>query len=418
MAQVRIRVYRHRIIDLPLIGPKYHYYYDVSRATGLSVTGAPQFGTPDLTVHGVAFNHDTQTATGVGFDTDQLVVSIHPESFAFSPLDEVVGSHIIETGTSGVVAQEFREYRFSEGPKNSMIITDSAIAAQLTDFQNAINGGDLQYLNTFIGESQNSNSVARSGLTLHGVEDDDISGLDFSSSNMPGGDRDLIQSKERLGLEPDTDNTFCFAAGTPVDMADGSKNPIEQIKIGDEVLAYDPFAENGRGGLSPRRVTQTYVTPNRIVIDFWGTKVTPGHVFLRGDGDKEGQHQMLMDIILDDGAVVREDGTLIRAATGCEVGSRGDQWLVLGYFYDDADYVARKGEVRIAKIRAGTRMLTDDGKDWCFLDTLDRDGFRLERGAVAKEGEELHPMYFLGPPPKPQDYICLLYTSPSPRDRG
>jgi hypothetical protein len=136
---------------------------------------------------------------------------------------------------------------------------------------------------------------------------------------------EIIDVDDIVDDKPDTG--LCFAAGTPVDMADGSKKPIEQIKIGDEVMAYDPFAENGRSGLSPKRVTQTHVTPNRIVIDFWGTKVTPGHVFLLGDGDAEGQHQMLMDIILDDGAVVRDDGTLIRAATGCEVGSRGDQWL-------------------------------------------------------------------------------------------
>ncbi|NKB19907.1 MAG: hypothetical protein GKS01_05105 [Alphaproteobacteria bacterium] len=398
MAQVRIRVFRHKIIDLPIIGPKYHYYYDVSRATGLSPNGNLIFGSPDLTVHGVAFNHDTQTAVSVGSDTDQLVVSVHPGTFSFASSDQIVGSQIIDTGGSGVTAQQFKEYRFNQGAKDSLIITDAAIAQELTNFQSAINGGDLQYLNTFIGESQNSNSVARSGITLHGVEDDDINGLDFGSSNMPGGDRDLLQAKERLDRPEDVN--FCFAAGTPVDMADGSKKSIEQIKIGDEVMAYDPFAENGRGGLSPKRVTQTHVTPNRIVIDFWGTKVTPGHVFLRGDGDAEGQHQMLMDIIRDDGVVVRDDGTLIRASTNCEVGSDGDR-LINVLWRTDNDSTVRQGQVRAGAIPAESKR-----GDMTYMDILAEGGYTLlPDGNIVRDGEAPQPLTYRGVLPKPEDYL-------------
>ena len=51
------------------------------------------------------------------------------------------------------------------------------------------------------------------------------------------------------------DERFCFAAGTLIDMADGTQRPIEQIKVGDRVVAYDETAEHGRGALVPSRVT-------------------------------------------------------------------------------------------------------------------------------------------------------------------
>jgi hypothetical protein len=49
--------------------------------------------------------------------------------------------------------------------------------------------------------------------------------------------------------------------------------------------------------------------------------VTPGHVFLCGAGRFQGRHVPLIDILRDDGAVVRQDGSLMRASTGCVVGS-------------------------------------------------------------------------------------------------
>ncbi|MGB0632080.1 MAG: hypothetical protein ACPGRZ_15430 [Alphaproteobacteria bacterium] len=60
----------------------------------------------------------------------------------------------------------------------------------------------------------------------------------------------------------------CFVAGTPVDMADGSRKPIERIEIGDEVMAFDPYLNDGAGGRRPSRVTQTHATPNRVSSTF------------------------------------------------------------------------------------------------------------------------------------------------------
>ncbi|CAN0534530.1 unnamed protein product, partial [Laminaria digitata] len=201
-------------------------------------------------------------------------------------------------------------------------------------------------------------------------------------------------------------DAFCFVAGTMVDMADGTQKPIEKISIGDQVMAFDPFLNEGRGGLRASRITQTHATPNRVVIDFHGTGVTPGHLFLCGDGPDEGDYAMLLDIIRADGAVVRADGSRVRAATNCELGSDGDRMLTVGYFIDSEDAHARQGEVRIARMRAGTRLLSDDGKDWSFLDALAEQDFEFfEDGLVAQAGEEPHPFYYFGAPPKPEDYI-------------
>ncbi|TRU29531.1 MAG: hypothetical protein EWV79_00370 [Microcystis aeruginosa Ma_MB_S_20031200_S102D] len=72
---------------------------------------------------------------------------------------------------------------------------------------------------------------------------------------------------------------YCFTAETPILMSDGTYKPIEQIKIGDEVMAFD-----GLGELQPRKVTQTFITPDQEVVQLGNIKVTLGHHFLQADG--------------------------------------------------------------------------------------------------------------------------------------
>ena len=195
---------------------------------------------------------------------------------------------------------------------------------------------------------------------------------------------------------------YCFAAGTPVELADGSSKPIEQIKIGDEVLAYDAADRKGQGELSPRRVTRTYATPDKLVIDFHGLKVTPGHVFLCGDGEFAGQHRMLMEILRSDGTIVSADGTVLRAATNAPLESREDAFLQVAYLTDGNDALLQSG-----KMRAGTLILTSEGESKTVLACLEEDGYRFdaETGLVAKEGEEPHPLYWYGEIPRPEDYV-------------
>jgi hypothetical protein len=97
--------------------------------------------------------------------------------------------------------------------------------------------------------------------------------------------------------------------------------------------------------LAPRRVTRTFVNDVAHVLDFHGTGVTPGHVFLCGAGRFQGRHVPLLDILRDDGAVVRQDGSLMRASTGCAVGSDADRLI---------EVVAADGTT--GRLRAGTRV--------------------------------------------------------------
>jgi alpha-tubulin suppressor-like RCC1 family protein len=69
----------------------------------------------------------------------------------------------------------------------------------------------------------------------------------------------------------------CFVAGTPITLADGSTKPIEQLVIGDRVLAYDEETQQ----VVPSSVTQTFIhedSDNILLIN--GTlRATANHPF-------------------------------------------------------------------------------------------------------------------------------------------
>lgn len=217
-------------------------------------------------------------------------------------------------------------------------------------------------------------------------------------------DRDfksLEEIKDVLANDEVFRRDLCFAAGTQIDMADGSRKPIERVRIGDWVLAYQGEAAMGRGALLPRKVTQTFATPGRLVLDFHGTKVTPGHVFLCGDGPYEGRYRMLLDILCDDGAVVARDGRRLRAATNFEVGGPEDAMIEVVCVGDGGTGVRARGTVR-----AGTRLIWSDGGESTLFEAIRANGFRiLEDGRVVRPGEEPQPLYFGGDLPKPEDYV-------------
>jgi hypothetical protein len=69
--------------------------------------------------------------------------------------------------------------------------------------------------------------------------------------------------------------------------------------------AYDRTWPCRSATLVPARVTRTFVNDVAHVLDFHGTGVTPGHAFLCGAGRFQGRHVPLLDILRDDGAMVR-----------------------------------------------------------------------------------------------------------------
>lgn len=186
-------------------------------------------------------------------------------------------------------------------------------------------------------------------------------------------------------------------------MADGSTRPIAEISPGDWVVSFDQTAHGGRGGLVPRRVTAVHVNKARHLLNFHGTRVTPGHVFLRA----EGGFAPLLDILRADGAVVDAKGQTIRACTGFPVGSAEDAEIEILFYPHGAD-----GPTIPGKLRGGTRLRMREGSDETetLLEMLARHGCELlSDGTVRKPGREAGPLPWPGAPVEP--YAHLLRVS-------
>ncbi|WP_157070066.1 Hint domain-containing protein [Aureimonas frigidaquae] len=194
----------------------------------------------------------------------------------------------------------------------------------------------------------------------------------------------------------------CFIADTQIAMWNGPDKPIQEIQPGDVVLAYD---ENGF--LHPGRVSRLFRNHSRKVLDLFGVGITPGHLTYCADGPLKGQHVPIIDILRADGAIVLQDGSCVRAATNCPVGSIGDQfvWAVCGELLPS-------GLTRVkerAQLRLGTRFITADGMDCSILETiLQADGIighdGLLRLSADRPGMPFH-WTASSSLPKPEDYV-------------
>ena len=135
----------------------------------------------------------------------------------------------------------------------------------------------------------------------------------------------------------------CFLAGTPILMADGQEKPIEDIRVGDMVMSFDPAADQGRGALVPKPVSRTFQNITRSIVDLRGLHMTPGHVCLTDDG----RFETIAEILLRDGILVEADGTRIRARTGAKLGSMEDTPVLIAYPDE------KTGKEIFVRVRAG-----------------------------------------------------------------
>lgn len=106
-------------------------------------------------------------------------------------------------------------------------------------------GADMGYSFSILGQAEGRLTVTHSRQDAVATAWDGVSVL---TALLPG-------------LKP-----RCFVAGTLVQMADGSTKPIEQVRIGESVLARDP--QTGKTGA--KKVEQTYVrqAPEVITVQF------------------------------------------------------------------------------------------------------------------------------------------------------
>jgi hypothetical protein len=130
------------------------------------------------------------------------------------------------------------------------------------------------------------------------------------------------------------------------------------------------------------------------VLDFHGTGVTPGHVFLCGAGRFAGRHVPLIDILRDDGAVVRQDGSLMRAATGCAVGSDADRLI---------EVVAADGST--GRLRAGTRVAGETGEVTVSALIARAGGVICDGGITLPGATAPQRFVWAGRLPAPEDYV-------------
>lgn len=180
------------------------------------------------------------------------------------------------------------------------------------------------------------------------------------------------------------------------------KKPIEEIGPGDLVLSYDK-----EGRLKPGNVTRLFRNTATHILDFWGSKVTPGHAYLCAKGRYDGEHIPLMDILREDAAVVRADGVEVRANTGVPVGDPLDGFVqvVVGAPTPEGGFEVRKA----GKVRLGSRVILEDGRDFCVADVIAAGGGQVgDDGLIATEGcPEGAPFHwpFGDSLPNPEDYI-------------
>jgi hypothetical protein len=220
------------------------------------------------------------------------------------------------------------------------------------------------------------------------------------SWSLPLGLEDSRRSSQMFTVPEFEDH--CFLAGTQVSMWDGTKKPIEQVEVGDIVVSYDKD-----GTLKPGRVSRTMTNHARQILDVHGLMVTPGHATLCGDGRFDGKHVPILDILRSDGALVLEDGSKIRAGTGCGLSTRGDRMITAIIGEQQADGLVRIAEV--GQIRAGTRFIHEDGEDVSVLDMILRSGGRLTEDGMIQTSADGPKMpfrwTFTSSLPKPEDYV-------------
>jgi hypothetical protein len=104
---------------------------------------------------------------------------------------------------------------------------------------------------------------------------------------------------------------------------------------------------------------------------------------------------------------VRDDGTLIRAATGCEVGSAGDRMVQTIIGDRQADGLTRVTASGL--IRFGSRFILENGQDVSLMDLVAANGGRLtEDGLIGtNDSAEKLPFRwaFTAQLPRPEEYI-------------
>lgn len=180
--------------------------------------------------------------------------------------------------------------------------------------------------------------------------------------------------------------------------------PIEQIEAGDVVVSFD-----NNGNLFPGPVTRTFQNDAKILLDFHGTRVTPGHVYYRADSERPHKFETLIDILRGDGAIRHQDGSLIRAATNVPIGDARDGFVraITGTRDANGTIVPRDQ----GRIRLGTRFIVGTAKarkSWAVADLIEAGGGVVDDHGLIRVGDGAPMPFhweFSGMLPAPEDFV-------------
>ncbi|AUQ66366.1 DUF2974 domain-containing protein [Phaeobacter inhibens] len=182
------------------------------------------------------------------------------------------------------------------------------------------------------------------------------------------------------------------------------KKPIHKIRVGDWVVSHDKD-----GNMVPGYVPRTMINDAKILLDFHGTRVTPGHVYYRPDSKCAGKYETLIDVLRDDGMIEDRDGVKLRAATYAPVGGPLDKFVqaVTGPLRSDGGVDIKEQ----GRIRLGTRFIVrnDKGrKDYSVADLIEAGGGVVGDDELIRVGNGPGVPFhwdFGDTLPKPEDFV-------------
>ena len=182
------------------------------------------------------------------------------------------------------------------------------------------------------------------------------------------------------------------------------KKPIELIEVGDWVVSHDKD-----GNMVPGYVPRTMTNDAKILLNFHGTRVTPGHVYYRPDSKRADKYETLIDVLRDDGMIEDRDGVKLRAATYAPVDGPLDKFVqaVTGKLRSDGGVDIKEQ----GRIRLGTRFIVrnDKGrKDYSVADLIEAGGGVVGDDELIRVGDGPGiPFHwdFGDTLPKPEDFV-------------
>ena len=158
-------------------------------------------------------------------------------------------------------------------------------------------------------------------------------------------------------------------------MADGTEKPIEEIKPGDEVMAFDGRDAQGLGPAAGKKVTRLFRNVTKSIINLRGLKVTPGHRVLSDNGD----WLTIAEVLRRDRGIVeqRETGAvLVRARTGAVIGSLEDTPIRV-HFVDQKTGREHQAYVRAGIPALGKYLTPDKAEIWTLARIFLTEGYTV-----------------------------------------